>query len=464
VSQPLFEVLGEWVERVEFAAIPDAVQDVAKRAVLDCIGVTVAGVATPVAAIVDRYAAEADAGACSLIGRSRRCDMETAAFVNGAQGHALDFDDCTGSLGGHPSVVVLPAALAVAESRGASGAELLAAYVVGFEIAAKLGRAMNFVHYDRGWHPTATLGVFGATAAAAKLMRLDASTIATAFAIAASTAAGMKANFGTATKPLQVGRSAQNGVLASRLAGMGADANVGAFEHEQGFGQLFNGRGNYDAARATTALENPWDLLDPGLTVKQYPCCASTHGAVDAAMSLREQVTTPEAIKGVEVWTHPRRLRHTNRPVVTTGFEAKFSVQYVVARALQSGPVGLGDFSAQAIGDPAIASLMSRVDAKPLPEERWGADHFAAEVAVTLDSGRRLQARVERPRGNGPAEALTDVELQRKFDDCCRSAGLPAATRANIRDLLLSLERVDSLDEILAPLRVSEVRSPGHDQ
>jgi len=456
MDQPLFETLGQWVERVELDAVPVTAREVAKRAILDFVGVAAAGVATPLGAILGEYAAEAS-GPCTLVARPGTADVQTAAFVNGAQGHALDFDDGAHILGGHPSAVVLPAALAVAQARGASGADLLTAYVVGFEVACKLGRAMNFTHYEKGWHPTATLGVFGAAAAAAKVMGLDASTTATALAISASTAAGIKANFGTSTKPLQVGRAAQNGVLACQLAAMGADANVAAFEHEQGFGALFNGRGNYDAARATDALENPWDLVDPGLTVKPYPCCGSTHSAVDAALRLRDQIRIPEAIKSIDVWLHPRRLQHTNRTVVTTGTEAKFSVQYVVALALHTGAIRLGDFSPDAFRDPAVSSLMTRVTARPLPEERWGSDHYAAEVAVSLADGRRVETRVERQRGNGPADALTDAELKVKFDDCCQYAGLRPQSRERAYELLLSLETVESLEDVAAVLRVASV-------
>lgn len=453
MGEPLFEALGRWVAETGLDDMPAPVREVAKRAIVDCVGVTFAGATTPVGDILGRYvAATPGAREATLVGRSERVGVETAAFVNGAQGHALDFDDCTGSLGGHPSVVVLPAALAVAEARGATGADLLEAYVLGFEVAAKVGRSVNFVHYDRGWHPTATVAVFGATAAAAKLLGLGATATATALAIASSTAAGLKANFGTATKPLQAGRAAQNGVLAARLAAMGADANIGAFEHGQGFGELFNGTGNYDPAKAVESLESPWDLVDPGLTVKRYPCCASTHGAADAALQLRDRVPDPGAIESVQVWTHPRRLRHTNRPVVATGFEAKFSVQYVVARALQSGGVGLRDFSEAAIGEGQVRSLMDRVVAEPMPEQRWGVDHFPAEVAVTLTDGRRFEARVERPRGNGPAEALTDAELGAKFEDCCRAAGVAETDAADLRDQLLRLEEVGPLDGLVGLL------------
>ena len=454
MAEPLFEVLGRWVADTDLADVPTAAVESAKRAMLDCLGVTLAGRTTAVGDVLGRYAAANRGGSeATMVGRPERAGVETAAFVNGAQGHALDFDDCTGSLGGHPSVVVLPAALAMTEHTGGSGADLVEAYVLGFEVAAKVGRSVNFTHYDRGWHPTATLGVFGSTAATAKLLGLDGAGTATALAVASSTAAGTKANFGTMTKPLQAGRAAQNGVLAGRLAAMGADANTGAFEHEQGFGELYNGAGTYDPQRAVAALENPWDLLDPGLTFKQYPCCASTHGAVDAALALREQIGGTDAVERVDVRTHPRRLRHTNRPVVETGFEAKFSVQYVVARALHSGGVGMADFSTDAITDRGVLSLMQRVVAEPMPEREWGVDHFPAQVAVTLSDGRHLSHRVERPRGNGPDVALTDAEIARKFDDCCRSVGIPPGDALRLREGVLDLENVEDLGGITGLLR-----------
>lgn len=453
--RPLFEVLGDWVARIDFEAIPAQAIGVARHAILDCVGVTLAGMRTPVAEVVDRYVAASPEGPSTVVGRSRRSTVETAAFANGSIGHALDYDDCTASLGGHPSVVVLPAVLAIGESIDASGRDVLAAYAIGFEIAAKLGRATNFEHYERGWHPTGTLGTFGATAAAAKLLGLDARATATALSIASSTAAGMKANFGTATKPMQAGRAAQNGVFAATMAACGADSNVGAFEHEQGFGELHNGPGKYDPDRAVAALESPWDLIDPGLIVKRYPCCSSTHGVADAALQLREQIPGPDTIARIDVWTHPRRLRHTNRPAVGTELEAKFSVQYVAARAFHTGHVGLGHFSADAIAEPEVTSLMGRVHAEPMPEPRWGTDHFPAEVAVTLTDGRTMQARVERPRGNGPAQALTDAELGRKFEDCCAAAGLTPDTTAQIHDVVDSLEATANLQDLLAPLRTA---------
>ena len=456
VDATLFGALGAWVSRTHLADIPQQAQDVAKQAILDCVGCTAAGLVSPVGEILTRYLTSqpgvGEAGVSTLVGRLVAAPAELAAFANGAQGHALDYDDCTASLGGHPSVVILPAVLAVAEEVGATGAQVLAAYALGFEVAAKMGRALNFVHYERGWHPTATLAVFGAAAAVAKLMDHDARQTATTLSMAASAASGVKANFGTATKPLQVGMAAQKAVQCARLVGAGADANLGAFEHEHGFGNVYNGEGQFEAEEIPGMLGKSWDLIDPGLIIKRYPCCASTHGAIDAVLACRRQLNVEE-IERVEVWTHPRRLKHTNRPVVATGVEAKFSLQYAAARALLSGTVGLSDFDSGRIAETDVSDLMRRVEASPMPAERWGADHFPAEVRVSNADGTSVSARVERPRGNGPNDALTTAELRSKFNDCMAFGGFASPVYTAVGDAVLSLETVGAVTDLTQLLR-----------
>lgn len=449
MSDRLLEDLAAWVVKTSFGDIPGTVQEVAKRAIVDYVGVTLAGETSPISELLDRYVEQTPgAEEAALIGRSGKASAETAAFVNGAQGHALDFDDCNDSLGGHPTIVVLPPALAVAERLGVGGAELLEAYILGVEVTTKIGRAVNYTHYKHGWHPTATLGVFGSAVAAGKLMRFDAEQMATALSIAASTAAGLKANFGTTTKPIQAGRAAQNGVFAAKLAALGATANPGAFEHMHGFGPVFNGDGFFDAD-AARALGEPWDMLDPGLTFKQYPCCASTHAAIDAALDLRREVADPADIVAVHVRPHPNRLPHTDRQKVRTGFEGKFSVQYVTAVALLRGHVGIGHFEQDTVDDPEVQRLTSIVDAQPLPEERWGDDQFAAEVTVELADGTELAGRVERPRGNGAGVPLTDAEIARKFSDCCQASGRAETYAQELHAALMNIEDESGLPRVV---------------
>lgn len=375
--------------------------------------------------------------------------MLDAALINGVASHALDFDDCSNTLGGHPSAPVLPALWALAEVRSTSGADLIAAYVAGFETETRIGRAVNFSHYEKGWHPTATLGVFGAAAACAHLMRLDADRTATALALAVSMSSGVKANFGTMTKPYHVGHCARNGLLAARLADAGMTANHDALTHPQGFFELYNGAGNYSPERVLDGWADPLDIVETGVAFKRHPCCASTHPAIDALLALRQAHGFSAAdVQHVLSWTHPRRLNHTNRPDPVGGLDGKFSVQYVLARALVHGKVSLDHFSDAAVADDAVRRVMSRITAEPHPQARMDTtEHFFAEVTVTLSDGTSLHHRVERPVGRDRSHPLPDGALHAKFDDCARRS-LPGEQADALREALCRLESVNRIAEL----------------
>ena len=272
-----------------------------------------------------------------------------------------------------------------------------------------------------------------------------------ALGIAASRAAGIKQNFGTMTKPVQVGLAASNGLSAALMAQAGITASPVAFEGLQGFGPVFNGPGRF-RFDAIDSLGVEWDLLEPGLVVKQYPCCGSTHPAVDAVRALREEFSIdPDRVERVRVYLHPRRLRHTNRPIPGSPLEAKFSVQYAVAVALREGHVRLHHFSEEVWRDPVIRATLSKVEADALPEERWGPEHFAAEVVVQLD-GRELFKRVEKARGRGPRLALSREELEGKFYDCAGRV-LTQSDARRLCDMVWRLEWVNDLSELFELLR-----------
>jgi len=227
--------LANRITSQRFVDLPPQAAHWAKVGILDTVGTTLAGCHEDTAWLAARALASG-AGPSLLFGHSRRVQALEAALVNGAASHALDFDDCSNTLGGHPSAPVLSALFALADDIGASGQDFMTAYVVGFETETKIGLGVNMYHYTKGWHPTATLGVFGAAAACAYLLRLSAAQTATALAIAASFASGIKANFGTMMKPLHVGHCARNGLYAAVLAREGYTANTAsAFEHKQGF-------------------------------------------------------------------------------------------------------------------------------------------------------------------------------------------------------------------------------------
>lgn len=442
MNKPVFTVLGDWAASNEWESVPQAARRQAKNAIIDFCGVALAAVNEPIATVLQSYvAAGGSSGTSSLMGLGQRTSPEMAAFVNGAMGHALDFDDVNDSMGGHPTAPVFPAALALAESEHLSGEALLHAYCIGFEVEAKIARGVNFVHYDKGWHPTATLGAFGSTAAAAKLLRLSGEETGWALGLAASAAAGLKASFGTMAKPIQVGRAAQIGVASARLAGLGATANPEAFDLPSGFGAVYNGPGLFDATAAIDSIADPWDLIDPGVHLKLYPCCGSTHSAIDAALVARDKLPVGVSdIERVTVKTHPRRLAHTNRPEVSSSLEAKFSVQFAVTMALLGGNVVLDDFTEERRESPLVREMLGRVHAEPLPEDRWGPEHFAAEVLIELrQGGEPIFARYERPRGRSADDPLTQEVIFNKFRECAKASLLQDSSE----ELLLGLEQLE---------------------
>ncbi|ALL67439.1 MmgE/PrpD family protein [Paraburkholderia caribensis MBA4] len=438
--------LGERIAAFRFEDLPAEALRWARIGIIDTVGVTLAGASEPCARIAHAVASPS-LGDALVFGRRERMKPSDAALVNGTAAHALDFDDCSNTLGGHPSAPILPALFALAECSHASGRELVAAYVAGFEAQARLAHAVNFHHYDKGWHPTATLGVFGACAAAARLMRLDAKQTATALSIAASFASGVKANFGTMTKPLHVGHASRNGLIAAQLAREGFTAGDEAFEHRQGFFNVYNGAGHYDADAAMRSWAEPLDIVEPGIAIKQYPCCGSTHPAIDAMLMLvAEHRLTPEQVERVISRTHPRRLQHTNRPHPQSALDAKFSVQYCVARALAQGRVVLSDFEDDAYADPDIQSVMRKVTAEPDPLADQQPDHFGAEVVVELRDGRRVSKRVARAAGRTSANPLPDARIEAKFLDCASHAlGRDACERA-----LAALWQVERMADVAA--------------
>lgn len=437
----LLERLSQRAIAVRLDDVPEDGLAIARLAILDTVGVTLAGASEPCTRIAERALGAVGKGSASLFGRSAMVGPLDAATINGTASHALDFDDCSNSLGGHPSAPVVPALWALAEQEGASGATVLDAYVTGVEVETKIARAVNFHHYEKGWHPTATLGTFGAAAACAKLLRLDEKAFANALAIACSMASGLKANFGTMTKPFHVGQCARNGLYAALLAREGLSANPAAMEDPQGFLMVFNGEGKFDAERMIDEFAAPYDLMEPGIAFKRHPCCASTHPAVDALLRITAEHDLEAAdIAAIRSWTHPRRLRHTNRPNPQSGLDGKFSVQYVLARAALDGSVRLDHFDDAAVHDPRVRAFMARIVAEPHPEAVMeSTEHFFADVEVTTTSGEKFSAYVDRPLGRDRAHPLPPGALETKFRDCAAPVIADDAARA-IEAAILGLE------------------------
>ena len=423
----------------------------ATAAVLDTVGVTLAGVSEPAARIVQQVVAQGGAGAasdggdaCRVLGTRTRASATDAALANGTAAHALDYDDmCFVSLA-HPSAPLVAAALAAAELAHASGRVLLDAYIVGFEVEARLGRLMNPRHYQRGWHCTSTLGTIGAAAAASRVLGLDRAAASHALAIAASEASGLKENFGTMVKPLHAGLAARNGVLAALLAKNGLTASGQALDGPQGFLAAMDSE-RTALADASADLGVRWEILDTGITVKLYPSCAGTHPTLDTILDLRQREGfTAEDVERIDIQVDsitPTVLIY-ERPA--SGLEAKFSMPFCAAAAVVYGRVGIDTFEAASLNDVRVMRLMPRIAMRVDPSlDASGPPLTQARVAIQLRGGRTVSQAANGARGY-PERPASAAELGAKFMACARRALPDAAARS----ALAMLREIDTLDDI----------------
>lgn len=440
--------LAESITALRYEDLPPAAVYWSRVAVLDTIGVTLAGAReAPPRLLEDALELDGKTGASLIFGTNRRASCLDAALVNGAAAHVLDFDNTSNTMFGHVSAAMMPALIAAGEAFGASGRDVLLAHVVGFETATRVAPGLNVHHYEKGWHSTSTLGVFAVAAACARLLNLSVSETETALALSTSLAAGTKANFGTMTKSLHVGQCARGGLLAAILARKGFTASPDAFEHRQGFLTVFNGPGLYERARVLEGWGNPLDIVAPGASYKLYPCCYSTHAAVEAALALAREHGTFDAreVERVDSYTHPSRLGHTDRPDPRSALDAKFSVQYCVARAILHGKVVLEHFDTDAYCDPVVRGLLPRVHAAPYAGKLFALDDpFDAEVKVTLTDGRSYTAHVDRPLGRTSANPIPLTQIVEKFENCAGRVLTPDAVSAVAREIE-SFEKLDSV-------------------
>ncbi|MBI2204410.1 MAG: MmgE/PrpD family protein [Candidatus Rokubacteria bacterium] len=449
----VIEQLAAYAANESFEKLPDAAVRAARRAMLDTLGVMLAGSVEITASRVRALIAHRrGADEATVVGTGVRAPVEDAALANGTAAHALDYDDLHQSLSGHPSVPVLPAALALAERERAAGTALVTAFVVGVELEAKLGRVFNPAHYEVGWHATATLGVFGAAAASAKLLGASTATMARALGIAASLASGIKANFGTDCKPLHAGHAARCGVEAALLAAAGFTANARVLEHGDGFGSTYGAGSPLAWDHAVTGLGAPHEIVDPGVGVKRFPACASTHQALDATLALAEEhAIDPASVEAVECAVHylaPHQLIYDR---AETGLQGKFSMPYCVSAALLDRAVRFAQFEDDRVRRADVQAFMPKVRMVVHPDQttRECLPTRFSEVTITLANGRRLQRRVSQAKGQ-PKNPLTDAELEAKFRDCATRV----MSAARVETLLGQIKALETVTDVSALTRL----------
>lgn len=409
--------------------LPSDVVTVANQCILDWFGCAVVGSTEPLSAILRKQFGQRG-GQCTVIGTDLMLEASTAALLNGASGHALDYDDTGARTGCHSTAPVMPAALAVAEEIGASGKQLICAFVVGVEIEGRISQAMGTDHYARGWHTTATFGTFGATAAVAHLLGLDKETYAMAMGLAASHAGGVKANFGTMTKPYHPGRAAESGVNCARLAAAGLTANPDAVLGNQGFVRAASNAKDRSKEMATVADE--WMIL--GTLFKYHAACHLTHSAIESVLKLKTSLPVDD-LSSLTITVSPGLLDVCGIENPKTGLEGKFSLRGTASLALQEfDTADPATFVDEVIGGAKVQSLIPKITVETDPS----LTQFQSRVVWVDSSQASHESFIDL------SEPVTDFEtqgrkLEQKFASLCALADVDVgSTKAAITSLSAS--------------------------
>jgi 2-methylcitrate dehydratase PrpD len=417
---------------------PDDLLERTKQCLLDWFAVTVAGAQEELTDILVREAIEDGAtGKASLVGRSETTLPSTAALINGAASHALDYDDVNFAMHGHPTVTVVPALLALGEQRRVPGRLFVESFVAGYETAGRIGRLVEPSHYNRGFHATATVGSFSATAAAARMLGLTDQQLAVAFGIAATQAAGLKSNFGTMCKPLHAGTASEHGLRAAKLAAKGFTARGDSLECDQGFASSQSNDLNTDAALGEPP--SGWHLRDN--LFKYHAACYMTHAPIECAKEIRLKSNfPPERVRKIVLRLDAAADKVCNIPNPTSGLEAKFSLRQTVAMALAGvNTASLEAYNAEITQEPRIKALRDKLDI----DFRTDWPHALAEMAIQLDDGTTLEAR------HDSGIPWSDVAKQRraletKFDGLVTPV-LGAARAKRLHD---AIDHIDTLADV----------------
>jgi 2-methylcitrate dehydratase PrpD len=401
-------VLARFISESPWSAIPATVRHEAQRATLNWLACALGGCCDDTAnrlhAALSDFAGTAQA---TLIGRGERSDALTAALVNAVSSNVLDFDDTHLATVVHPTAVVAPALLALAEYRHSSGAEFLHALALGVECACRIGNAVGPAHYENGWHISGTCGVFGAAVAAGKLLGLDAQRVNWAIGIAATSASGLRLQLGSMTKCHNLGNAARSGLQAALLAEQGFSSSERALEAPRGFLHVLADAPDSDAV--TRGLGERWEILT--LAYKPYPCGVVIHPALDACLGLRAQHTiAAAAVTGVEVTVNPLAIKLCGNPAPRNELEAKLSLAHSAAVALIDGAAGVAQYRDACVNDPAVQALRARVAL--IADPTIGKEQ--ARVRVRLAGGAVHEMFVEHARGSR-GRPLGDAELELKF-------------------------------------------------
>lgn len=437
------QALGRFVAGSDWRAIPAVLRHEAKRSILNHIGCALGTARDPaVQAALRVMRSVGDAPVATVFGQGTRLEAMGAAFVNAVASNLLDYDDTHLDTVIHPAAPVAPPLFALAEQRGLSGAAVLHAFLLGGEVACRIGNAVSPGHYARGWHITSTCGAFGAAVGCARLLGLTAEQVAHAIGIASSEAAGTVENLPNAAKNVSVGNAARHGILAALFAAEGYDAAPAAIEGPLGWARASGDAA--DMAAITEGLGTRWEIGRN--TYKPYPAGIVFHAVIDACLQLRARLDVPpEAITAVTVAGDTLLLARGDR-VVRNARDSRVSIHHSAALGLLRGRAGVADFELPAVTDPAMAAFRAKVTAAldaTLPRG-------AARVTVRLADGRTAETTVVTPRGS-EAKPLTDAELEAKYHENAALGGCADRAAAQIA-AIWALEEAPDLGPLMALL------------
>jgi 2-methylcitrate dehydratase PrpD len=427
-----------------FEDVPEPARKEAARTIVNWVGCALGGARhETVDRALEALSELSGPRTAAVLGRKDRLDVLHASLLNGISSHVLDFDDTHLETIIHPAGPVAPVLLALAEQKPLSGADFLHAFLLGVEVECRIGLAVYPSHYDRGYHITGSAGVFGAAAAAGKILALDETQMTWALGLAATQSAGLREMFGTMSKAFHPGRAAQNGLTAALLAAKNFTSSEASLEAPRGFAHVLSGE--RDFSKVTSRLGETWEVAKN--TYKPFPCGIVIHPTIDACIQLRNEHSLAGAdIERVELGVHPLVLELTGKKAPAKGLEGKFSVYHSAAIALLRGTVGQKEYSDEAVRDPAVVALRDRVVATIDPAIREEQVH----ARVVLKSGRSLEKRIEHVVGS-LENPLTDRDLETKFRGQAEGVLAPSA----IDELLALCWRVASLPDAGAIAKAS---------
>src|SRR5712671_5978992 len=456
-SPGLTEYAGKFVWQTKYEDIPGEVIALGKKSILDGLGLAFAGSMARTGTICRQYLESLGLcdGKATIIGSARKTSPRFAAFVNAVSIHADDFDDTQLAVAKdrvygllvHPTVPVLPAALALAERGGVSGKELMLAYHLGVEVECKIVEAISPRHYQDGFHSTGTCGPFGSAAASAKLLRFDLSKTLNAFGLAASQSGGLRENFGTMTKPFQAGRAAESGLESAELVALGWSAAEQILEADRGFFHAFGG--SYDPAAIMGRLGKPWTFVSPGISLKPYPSGSLAHPAMtELARLIDVHKLRPAEVEKLDVGANHQMTTTLLHHRPKTGLQAKFSMEFCMAILLLRGKAGLSEFSDQVVQSGDVQDMISRVNFYVDQEaEKAGYDKMTPLLKIHLKDGRVITGRADFAKGS-PANPMTFEEAATKFRGCTDYASCPKATAEKIIAFVKSLDKASDVSAL----------------